>query len=95
VDEFILDEDLASESHIFKLFEDSEDKVAIGLLNLRWCAMIGFPICESADQSLWAKRLEVRFQKRLACLVPINVFSINFILPPSLNIITYCFFHIS
>ncbi|KEH40263.1 hypothetical protein MTR_1g026480 [Medicago truncatula] len=44
VDEFILDEDLASESHIFKLFEDSEDKVAIGLWNLRWCAMIGFPI---------------------------------------------------
>ncbi|RHN77685.1 putative AMP-dependent synthetase/ligase [Medicago truncatula] len=66
VDEFILDEDLASESHIFKLFEDSEDKVAIGLWNLRWCAMIGFPICESADQSLWAKRLESRFQKRLA-----------------------------
>jgi hypothetical protein len=65
VDEFILYEDLASESHIFKLFEDSEDKVAIGLLNLRWCAMIGFPICESADQSLWAKRLEWRFQKRL------------------------------
>jgi len=66
VDEFILDEDLASESHIFKLFEDSEDKVATGLLNLRWCAMIGFPICESADQSLWTKRLESRFQKRLA-----------------------------
>ncbi|KAI5392672.1 pentatricopeptide repeat-containing protein At1g76280 [Lathyrus oleraceus] len=66
VDEFILDEDLASESHIFKLFDDSEDEVAIGLLNLRWCAIIGFPICESADQSLWAKRLESRFLKRLA-----------------------------
>lgn len=66
VDEFILDEDLASESHMFKLFEDSEDEVAIGLLNLRWCAIIGFPICESADQSLWAKRLELRFLKRLA-----------------------------
>ncbi|XP_045825431.1 pentatricopeptide repeat-containing protein At1g76280-like [Trifolium pratense] len=66
VDEFILDEDLASESHLYKLFEDSEDEVAIGLLNLRWCAIIGFPICASADQSLWAKRLESRFQKRLA-----------------------------
>ncbi|XP_045824397.1 pentatricopeptide repeat-containing protein At1g76280-like isoform X1 [Trifolium pratense] len=66
VDEFILDEDLASESHLYKLFEDSEDEVAIALLNLRWCAIIGFPICESADQSLWAKRLESRFQKRLA-----------------------------
>ncbi|KEH26675.1 PPR containing plant-like protein [Medicago truncatula] len=66
VDEFILNEDLASESHIFKLFEDSEDEVATGLLNLRWCAIIGFPLCESADRSLWAKRLELRFQKRLA-----------------------------
>ncbi|ESW32594.1 hypothetical protein PHAVU_001G001200 [Phaseolus vulgaris] len=58
VNEFILSEDLASESRILKLFEDSEDEFAVGLLNLRWCAIAGFPICESADQSLWARRLE-------------------------------------
>ncbi|KAK7321837.1 hypothetical protein VNO77_32824 [Canavalia gladiata] len=58
VNEFILAEDLAAESQILKLFEDSEDEIAVGLLNLRWCAIAGFPICESADQSLWAKRLE-------------------------------------
>nr|KYP65227.1 Pentatricopeptide repeat-containing protein At1g76280 family [Cajanus cajan] len=58
VNEFILSEDLNVESQILKLFEDSEDELAVGLLNLRWCAVAGFPICESADQSLWAKRLE-------------------------------------
>ncbi|TKY57582.1 Pentatricopeptide repeat-containing protein [Spatholobus suberectus] len=58
VNEFILSEDLAVESQILKLFEDSEDELAVGLLNLRWCAVAGFPICESADQSLWAKRLK-------------------------------------
>ncbi|KAL2976267.1 hypothetical protein AAZX31_14G208400 [Glycine max] len=59
VNEFILSEDVAVvESQILKLFEDSEDELAIGLLNLRWCAIAGFPICKSADQSLWAKRLE-------------------------------------
>ncbi|XP_027940723.1 pentatricopeptide repeat-containing protein At1g76280 isoform X2 [Vigna unguiculata] len=58
VNEFILSEDLAAESQILKLFEDSEDELAIGLLNLRWCAIAGFPICESADESMWARRLE-------------------------------------
>ncbi|XP_027364853.1 pentatricopeptide repeat-containing protein At1g76280 isoform X2 [Abrus precatorius] len=58
VNEFILAEDLDVESQILKLFEDSEDELAVGLLNFRWCALAGFPICESADQSLWAKRLE-------------------------------------
>ncbi|RDY12998.1 Pentatricopeptide repeat-containing protein, partial [Mucuna pruriens] len=58
VNEFILSEDLAVETQILKLFEDSEDELAVGLLNLRWCAVAGFPIYESADQSLWAKRLQ-------------------------------------
>lgn len=65
VDEFILAEDLAAESLILQLFEDSEDELSVGLLNLRWCAILGFPICESAEQSLWAKRIESRFLKRL------------------------------
>lgn len=64
VDEFILAEDLAVESQILKLFEDSEEELAVGLLNLRWCAMVGFPVCESTDQSQWAKRLRVQFLNR-------------------------------
>lgn len=57
--EFILSEDLDVESQILKLFEDSEgDELVVGLLNLRWCAVAGFHICESADQSPWAKRLK-------------------------------------
>ncbi|KAJ1411503.1 pentatricopeptide repeat-containing protein [Sesbania bispinosa] len=66
VDEYILAEDLAPESHILELFEDFEDELAVGLLNLRWCGISGFPICESADQSLWAKRLKLQYVKRLA-----------------------------
>ena len=68
VDELILAEDSTAESQILKLFEDSEEILSAGLLNLRWCAVAGFPLCKSADQSLWAKRLELQFNKRL--LVP-------------------------
>ncbi|CAL0333173.1 unnamed protein product [Lupinus luteus] len=64
VDEFILAEDLDVESHILKLFKDSEEELVAGLLNLRWCAVVGVPICESADQSPWAKRLELQFFER-------------------------------
>ncbi|KAL2349373.1 hypothetical protein Fmac_003373 [Flemingia macrophylla] len=66
VNEFILSEDSAVESQILKLFEDSEDELAVGLLNLRWCALAGFPIFESADQSPWTKRLE-RMQLHRHC----------------------------
>ncbi|KAK7280796.1 hypothetical protein RJT34_25863 [Clitoria ternatea] len=58
LNDIILAEDSAAESRILKLFEYSEDELAVGLLNLRWGATLGFPICESADQSLWAKRLK-------------------------------------
>ncbi|XP_019453377.1 PREDICTED: pentatricopeptide repeat-containing protein At1g76280 [Lupinus angustifolius] len=64
VDEFILAEDLDVESHVLKLFKDSEEELVAGLLNLRWCAVVGVPICESADQSPWAKRLELQFFER-------------------------------
>lgn len=59
VNEFILDEGSDVESRILKFFEDSEEKIAVALLNLRWCAIAGFPMCWSADQSLWAKRLKI------------------------------------
>lgn len=59
VDEFILAEDSDAESRILKFFEESEENLAVALLNLRWCAMAGFPMCWSADQSLWAERLKI------------------------------------
>ncbi|KAK4275054.1 hypothetical protein QN277_018196 [Acacia crassicarpa] len=59
VNEFILAEDSAVESRILEFFEESEEKIAVALLNLRWCAIAGFPMCWSADQSLWAKRLKI------------------------------------
>ncbi|KAI4336705.1 hypothetical protein L6164_015197 [Bauhinia variegata] len=60
VDEFILAEDLAAELKIIKLFEDSKENLAFAVLNLRWCAISGFPICWSADQSPWTKRLKLQ-----------------------------------
>ncbi|MED6118485.1 hypothetical protein PIB30_003233 [Stylosanthes scabra] len=69
LDEFILAEDSDAESRIIKLFKDSKEELSVALLNLRWCAMAGFPMLESADQSLWAKRLESQFHRR-RLLVP-------------------------
>ncbi|KAF7817683.1 pentatricopeptide repeat-containing protein [Senna tora] len=45
VDEFILAEDSGAESRILAFFKESEENLAIALLNLRWCAMAGFPMC--------------------------------------------------
>ncbi|XP_028784622.1 pentatricopeptide repeat-containing protein At1g76280 isoform X2 [Neltuma alba] len=59
VNEFILAEDSAVESRILGFFEESEEKLAFALLNLRWCAMSGLPMCWSVDQSLWARRLNI------------------------------------
>ncbi|XP_059634066.1 pentatricopeptide repeat-containing protein At1g76280 [Cornus florida] len=54
---FILAEDLDAESRILELFKDSEEKIAAALLNLRWCAIAGFPVSWSPNQTLWATRL--------------------------------------
>ncbi|XP_054819044.1 pentatricopeptide repeat-containing protein At1g76280 [Prosopis cineraria] len=59
VNEFILAEDLAVESRILEFFKESKENFAVALLNLRWCAIAGFPMCWSADQSLWARRLRI------------------------------------
>ncbi|XP_020414003.1 pentatricopeptide repeat-containing protein At1g76280-like [Prunus persica] len=50
-DDFIFAEDLEAESRIVQLFKDSEEKLAVALLNLRWCAVLGFPISWSSNQS--------------------------------------------
>ncbi|WOG91523.1 hypothetical protein DCAR_0310772 [Daucus carota subsp. sativus] len=55
--QYILAEDMEADSRIIELFKDHKDNLAFGLLNLRWCALVGHAISWSPDQSLWAKRL--------------------------------------
>lgn len=63
-DDFILAEDSEAESRILQLFKNSEENVAVALLNLRWCAILGFSTCWSPDQSPWAIRLARNYDTR-------------------------------
>lgn len=63
-DDFILSEDSEAESQILQLFKDSEENVAVALMNLRWCAIAGFSISWSPDQSPWARRLLTDYETR-------------------------------
>ncbi|KAI5341813.1 hypothetical protein L3X38_009688 [Prunus dulcis] len=63
-DDFIFAEDTEAESRIVQLFKDSEEKLAVALLNLRWCAVLGFPISWSPNQSPWARRLSSNYTAR-------------------------------
>lgn len=56
-EELIYAEDSEAESRILNLFKGSKENVAVALLNLRWCAMVGNPISWSTNQSQWVKRL--------------------------------------
>ncbi|KAK3006304.1 hypothetical protein RJ639_016858 [Escallonia herrerae] len=56
-EDLILAEDLDTESRIIELFKNSQEDIAVALLNLRWCATVGFPISRLPNQSQWAKRL--------------------------------------
>lgn len=56
-DEFIYAEDAEAESRVLDLFKDSKENLAVALLNLRWCAMVGNTISWSTNQSQWVKRL--------------------------------------
>ncbi|XVF63548.1 hypothetical protein PTKIN_Ptkin09bG0095600 [Pterospermum kingtungense] len=56
-DDFVLSEDLEAESRILQVFKDSDEYLAVALLNLRWCAILGFPISWSPNQSQWVRGL--------------------------------------
>lgn len=60
-DDVVLSEDLEAESRILQFFKDSEEHLAVALLNLRWCAMLGFPISWSPNQSGWVRRLKTNY----------------------------------
>ncbi|XP_062092087.1 pentatricopeptide repeat-containing protein At1g76280 isoform X2 [Humulus lupulus] len=61
---FILAEEMEAESRIFDLFENFQEDRAVALLNLRWCAMLGFSISWSPNESSWAKRLSTNYNTR-------------------------------
>ncbi|XP_042480885.1 pentatricopeptide repeat-containing protein At1g76280 isoform X2 [Macadamia integrifolia] len=64
-DDFILAEGLDAESRILELFKDDEN-LAAALLNIRWCALVGFPVSWLPNESVWAKRLS-SYRLRRAC----------------------------
>ncbi|XVF35846.1 hypothetical protein REPUB_Repub19eG0006300 [Reevesia pubescens] len=60
-DDFVLSEDLEAESRILQVFKDYDEHLAAALLNLRWCAILGFQISWSPNQSQWARRLTANY----------------------------------
>ncbi|XP_043721428.1 pentatricopeptide repeat-containing protein At1g76280 isoform X2 [Telopea speciosissima] len=64
-EDLILAEGLDAESSILELFKDDEN-LAAALLNIRWCALVGFPVSWLPNESVWAKRLS-RYRLRRAC----------------------------
>lgn len=52
----VLNEDPEGESQIIEIFKQSEH-LAAAILYLRWCAIVGFSISWSPNESIWARRL--------------------------------------
>ncbi|PPS02784.1 hypothetical protein GOBAR_AA17882 [Gossypium barbadense] len=50
--DFVSSEDLQAESKILQVFKDYDEHLAAALLNLRWCAILGFPVSWSPNQIL-------------------------------------------
>ncbi|XP_021902495.1 pentatricopeptide repeat-containing protein At1g76280 isoform X2 [Carica papaya] len=63
-EDLILSEDLEAESRILQFFKDSEENLAIAMLNLRWCATVGFQIYWPPSESQWARRLLTNYDFR-------------------------------
>ncbi|XAR61556.1 hypothetical protein NMG60_11016012 [Bertholletia excelsa] len=63
---FIFAEDLEAESRIIQLFKDFKEDLAFALLQLRWCATLGFQISWHPNQSPWARRLTSNYGPRSA-----------------------------
>ncbi|KAK1316538.1 Pentatricopeptide repeat-containing protein [Acorus calamus] len=50
-------EDSDAEVHIIEIFKDSREHIAAALLNLRWCAIAGYELSWSPEESSWTRRL--------------------------------------
>ncbi|GMJ02768.1 hypothetical protein like AT1G76280 [Hibiscus trionum] len=57
-DNFVLSDDFQAESRILQIFKDYDEYLAVALLNLRWCAILGFPISWSPNQSQWVTKID-------------------------------------
>ncbi|KAH8522584.1 hypothetical protein H0E87_003286 [Populus deltoides] len=64
LEDLILSEDKEAESRILEHFKDFEENIAVALLNLRNCAILGFPISWSPNKSAWARRLSANYDSR-------------------------------
>ncbi|CAK7336289.1 unnamed protein product [Dovyalis caffra] len=64
LEDLILSEDSEAESRILELFKDFEEYNAVALLSLRWCAILGFQLSWSPNQSAWARRLSASYDSR-------------------------------
>ncbi|WCJ40402.1 Tetratricopeptide repeat (TPR)-like superfamily protein [Euphorbia peplus] len=62
-EDLILSEDEETESRIVKLFGGPKEDIITALLCLRWCAMDGFSISWSPDETQWATRLSTNHDK--------------------------------
>ncbi|KAL8167681.1 hypothetical protein V2J09_009180 [Rumex salicifolius] len=61
-EDYILADDLKAELMIMKLFDNSKDNLCFGLLNLRWCTLMGSELTWEPNQSPWSKRLSSAFK---------------------------------
>ncbi|KAL1119652.1 hypothetical protein V6Z11_D01G115900 [Gossypium hirsutum] len=59
--DFVSSEDLQAESKILQVFKDYDEHLAAALFNLRWCAILGFPVSWSPNQSQWTTRLSTNY----------------------------------
>ncbi|KAE8646171.1 pentatricopeptide repeat-containing protein At1g76280 isoform X1 [Cucumis sativus] len=57
MENFVLAEDTGADSRIAEFFKCSREYLSFALFNLRWCAMLGYSVCYSPNQSPWAMRL--------------------------------------
>ncbi|KAJ3689085.1 hypothetical protein LUZ61_018249 [Rhynchospora tenuis] len=66
-EELVISEDPNTEIKIMELFKESEEYLAMALLNLRFCAILGSsPISWLPDESVWARRLSSYYESRKA-----------------------------
>lgn len=66
-EELVISEDPSAETKIMELFKESEYQLAMALLNLRYCIVIGSsPISWLPDESPWARRLSYSYESKRA-----------------------------
>lgn len=63
-EDFIFSEDPEAESRISYLLKDYQDNVAFGLLNLRWCAILGLmdSVNWVPEESPWSQRISSHYE---------------------------------